>query len=212
MRIDQLKIVFKAGQWGQSVTSGIQLLPVQDSDGTLLDDGYSSVAALVDIRDEHKRLGTEPEDESLKEIFQNGLTNVPVVDYLDNQDKTLRFAWNVGKHDEESNTVRWSTIADKIGVAQDKFKVTGKWETVAKDLHSQFKFSMSTLKRWVRAAQGLDAEVLKKLSTEPSDCENTSMTRAAIKQPKTVNENLLMSSNRQNTEQESCRIAIGLLV
>ena len=166
VRIDQLKIVFKAGQWGQSVTSGIQLLPVQDSDGTLLDDGYSSVAALVDIRDEHKRLGTEPEDESLKEIFQNGLTNVPVVDYLDNQDKTLRFAWNVGKHDEESNTVRWSTIADKIGVAQDKFKVTGKWETVAKDLHSQFKFSMSTLKRWVRAAQGLDAEVLKKLDEE----------------------------------------------
>ena len=166
-RIDELVSIFKAGQWGQSVSSGIQLLPVQDSDGkTLLDDGYSSVAALLQISEEYKRLGTDPEDESLKEIFTNGLTNVPVVNYPDNLDKSLRRAWNVGKHDEESNTVRWATIADKIGVAKDKFKVTGKWDSVAKDLHQMFKFSTSTLKRWVRAAQGLDDEVVAKLEEE----------------------------------------------
>ena len=105
-RINELKAIFKGGQWGQTVSSGIQLLPVQDSDGTLLDDGYSTVSALVSLRDEHVRLGTDPEDEALKEIFKNALTNVPVVDYPDTWDKSLRRAWNVGKHDEESQSVR----------------------------------------------------------------------------------------------------------
>ena len=119
-RIGELLSIFKGGQWGQTVSSGIQLLPVQDSDGkTLVDDGCSSVAALVRLRDEHQRLGTDPEDEAVLEIFKNGLANVPVVDYPDNWDRSLRRAWNVGKHDEESNTVRWSTVADKLNVAMD---------------------------------------------------------------------------------------------
>ena len=117
-RINELKDMFKGGQWAQTVSSGIQLLPVKDCHGnTLLDDGYSTVSALVSLRDEHVRLGTDPEDEALKEIFKNGLTNVPVVNYPDNSDRSIRRAWNLGKHDEESNTVRWSTIADKIDVA-----------------------------------------------------------------------------------------------
>ncbi len=74
----ELVSIFKAGQWGQSVLSGIQVLPVQDGDGcTLLDGGFSSVAALKQIRDEHATAETVPDDPALKKIFSDGMENVP---------------------------------------------------------------------------------------------------------------------------------------
>ena len=71
--------------------------------------------------------------------MRDGLTNIPGVTYPDNEDRALRRAWNGGKHDEEVNTVRWSTIADKINVAKDEFNVHGDWEPVQTNLNKLFK-------------------------------------------------------------------------
>ena len=160
-RIEELVSIFRAGQFGQSAACGVQVLPEEDADGaSVIDDGCSTVAALKKLQAE----GFE-EDPQLKEIFTHGL-RVTVVRYSDNGDLINRRAWNVGKHDEESNTVRWSSIHLKVTVAKDLHGQLGDWNNVGKELTRRFNFSASTVKRWVRCASGLDEAVLTELGKD----------------------------------------------
>lgn len=163
-RIAQLADIFRAGQFGQSVACAVQVLDAEDADGkALIDDGVSTVTALLRLQDEHER-GMEVSDAALQAVFKDGL-RVTVVSYQDNADLGTRRAWNVGKHDEEANTVRWSSVHLKIVVAKDLYGQHGDWAKVAKELQSRFGFSASTTKRWSRAATGIDPEILALLGT-----------------------------------------------
>ena len=94
-------------------------------------------------------------DEQLKDIFKNGL-RVSFVTYPDNHCRRTRAAWNIGKHDEESNTVRWSSPGQKISIAADYYGHLGNWQQTMSELMRRFSFSASKVRRWVRAAQGMD--------------------------------------------------------
>ena len=98
------------------------MLSAEDVDGrTLIDDGCSTVVALLQLREEH-RAGNTVTDQAIVSVFEQGL-RVTVVEYQDNDDMATRRSWNVGKHDEEGgNTVRWSSVHMKILVAKDRGK------------------------------------------------------------------------------------------
>ena len=49
-------------------------------------------------------------------------------------------------------------------MSKDMFSKLGDWAPAGKALSAGFNFSSSTVKRWTRAAQGLDAEVLAELA------------------------------------------------
>ena len=91
-----------------------------------------------------------------------------VVAYTDNDDCEAREAWNTAKHDEESNTVRWSTLHQKLATAATRFRKTGDWSKVASsllDLYGPGK--RATVGRWVRAAKGMDPRVRDELKKYP---------------------------------------------
>ena len=148
-RVGELRTTFADGQFGQSVACGVQVLPLEDADGaSLIDDGVSTVQALVELKAAHAE-GKSITDEQLLAIFEQGL-QVTVVTYPDNDDLVARRAWNTGKHDEESNTVRWSSVYMKIMVAKDAYAAAGDWAKVQKELTARFSFSQSTVRRWTR--------------------------------------------------------------
>ena len=123
-RVGELRTTFADGQFGQSVACGVQVLPVEDADGaSLIDDGVSTVQALAELKAAHAE-GKSITDERLLAIFEQGL-QVTVVSYPDNDDLVARRAWNTGKHDEESNTVRWLSVHLKSTVAKDASVVAG---------------------------------------------------------------------------------------
>ena len=105
------------------------------------------------------------DDPTLLQIFEHGL-RVAVVKYADDDDMTVRRGWNVGKHDEENNTVRWSSVHLKITVAKDMHTHSGDWTTATKELCKRFSFSESTVRRWSRRAAGMEASVLERLGQE----------------------------------------------
>ena len=115
----ELYDLFLAGQFGQSVSVGVQVLAAEDSHGKkLIDDGLSTILALSDARAEWAKDSDETPagevwDPQLVEIFKEGLI-VKEVKYPDDEDGEMRFQWNVGKHDQEINTVRWSSVFQRI--------------------------------------------------------------------------------------------------
>ena len=168
-RVAELRNIFADGQFGQSVACGVQVLPVEDVNGaSIIDDGISTVQALVELKAGHAE-GKVVTDAQLVAIFEQGL-HVTVVTYNDNEDMLARRGWNTGKHDEESNTVRWSSVYMKIMVARDAHATTGDWSKVQKELTTRFNFSLSTVRRWARCAQYMDAAVLAELGKD--DFEN----------------------------------------
>jgi hypothetical protein len=119
-RIAELTQLFLDGGFGISGTRGIQILDTESSNGKkLVDDGVSTVTALQQCfkrRDEHPNCPTtdgEPWSLRLIDIFLNGLS-CTVVKYADNIDRDVREAWNVARHGEESNKVRWSSVFQKL--------------------------------------------------------------------------------------------------
>jgi len=59
-RIEQLAELFRAGQFGVSCACGVQLLSAEDINGKyLIDDGYSTVAALEKLRAEQQEAPTQ---------------------------------------------------------------------------------------------------------------------------------------------------------
>ena len=165
LRVAFLKNEFREGRFGQSVSCNVSILPEADAQGlSWLDDGFSTATALRELQDDHKT-GTFDPDPELEAIFRLGL-RVTVVTYIDNHNMRIRRAWNAGKHDEESNTVRWASPGQKITIAADFFASSGTWQKTISELKSRFQFSDSKVRRWVRAAQGIDPPVLKELLEE----------------------------------------------
>ena len=105
--------------------------------------------------------------DSLVQVFRAGL-QCRVVQYADNDDRDERSAWNTAKHDEESNTVRWSTLHQKLNTAAARYKKLGDWSKVSSSLLELYGPSKkATVGRWVRAARGITSEVLQELQTQP---------------------------------------------
>ena len=165
-RVQQLADIFAAGQFGLSVTCCVQVLPLEDVDGaSIIDDGVSTVQALVDLKASYTDKRLEVTDAQLLAIFNQGL-QVTVVTYSDNEDMLSRRAWNTGKHDEESNTVRWSSVHMKISVALDAYRTAGDWAQVIKHLSKAFNLSGATVRRWSRCAQFMEPSVLAELAKD----------------------------------------------
>ena len=127
----ELYDVFLAGQFGQSVSVGVQVLATEDGAGKkFIDDGLSTILALSDARaDWEKDSDITPAgevwDPQLVDIFKEGLTVKEVV-YTDDEDKDMRFMWNVGKHDQDCDTVPCSSVFQKIETAKMEYSQVGK--------------------------------------------------------------------------------------
>ena len=138
----------------------------------LIDDGLSTVCALIACQEEYKRNSEatpkgNPWPGNLVDVFEKGL-QVRVVQYADDEDRDRRFRWNVAKHDAENNTVRWSSVYQKIFVPASLFKKFGDWDAVRAECKSTYGISKSdTYNRWIRAAKGLSALVLEELKKYP---------------------------------------------
>ena len=91
-----------------------------------------------------------------------------IVAHADNDGLEDRTACNTAKHDEESNTVRWSTLYQKLSTAAARFKKLGDWSKVSSSLLELYGPSKkATVGRWVRAARGIPVEVLREFKTQP---------------------------------------------
>ena len=146
----------------------------EDTDGRkLIDDGVSTVLALRRCHAAYQaNKETTPEGDvwpqSLMSIFSSGLS-VRVVAYEDDDDREVREAWNTAKHDEESNTIRWSTLYQKMNTAVARFKKLGDWSKVTSSLLEFYGPSKrTTVGRWVRAAKGMNPKVLEEIKPYPS--------------------------------------------
>ena len=119
-------MAFQRGEFGMSVHSDVT---IQDSEAVcdghnrkMVDDGSSGVLPLTKCeenwREDIKETLTEDSTwtGNIVDIFKHGLT-VKVVGYPDDTNRAARFRWNVAQHDQENNTVRWSTPHQKIEVA-----------------------------------------------------------------------------------------------
>ncbi len=185
-QIECLKNKFLGGEFGRTVACGVQLLEDEENGKKLLDDGLSTVIALQQIQEEYWRKDADAKpngdlwDSQLVDIFQNGLV-VKIVAYPENSDREVREAWNIAKHDKESVSVAWSTVFAKVNIAKKRYGKTNDWGLVAKWLCKTIgggEKSKGTVGRWVRAAAGLDDEVL--LAMKDSDPPST---HPAITQP-----------------------------
>ena len=57
-RIAELRVIFRAGQFGQSCACSVQVLETADVDGKqFIDDGFSTVAALQELKAEYEAMG-----------------------------------------------------------------------------------------------------------------------------------------------------------
>ena len=167
-RVAALTADFKAGNFGLTVACGVTILDKEGNDGKkLIDDGVSTVMALLACQ---AFFAGQPDVEvphNLADIFDNGLT-VKVVEYSDNDDREARECWNVVRHDEESFTVRWSSIHQKISSALMHHRKTGDW-TQAKTAMLEFygEGKEQTVGRWIRAAKGMDKGTIDLLKLYP---------------------------------------------
>lgn len=168
-RVAALTADFKAGNFGLTVACGVTILDTEGKDEKkLIDDGVSTVMALLACR---AFFAGQPDDvqvpHNLSDIFDNGLA-VKVVEYSDNDDREARECWNVARHDEESFTVRWSSVHQKVSSALRHFRLTGDW-TQAKAAMLEFygEGKEQTVGRWIRAAKGMDKGTIDLLKLYP---------------------------------------------
>ena len=133
-RVEDLASIFLAGGFGISLTCGVQVLDTESSAGKkLLDDGVSTVKALLQCLDRFELHPHSPNDDGepwssrLLDIFQNGL-QCTVVKYTDNDDREVREAWNVARHDQDSFKIRWSSLYQKLRVVFNRFHRCGDWQ------------------------------------------------------------------------------------
>ena len=138
-RQETLKNIFLGGQYGLSVTNGIQILEKESEEGQkLIDDGVSTVCALKACAAIYAENSSQTPDGdlwpgSLVQIFQYGVY-VRVVAYTDDDDLEARAAWNTAKHDEENNTVRWSSLYQKLTIVKNRHQRLSDWQKVKASL------------------------------------------------------------------------------
>ena len=134
-RQETLKNIFLGGQYGLGVSNGVQILEKESGLGQkIIDDGVSTVAALKACAAEYADDSSLTREgnlwpESLVNIFRHGLS-VRVVAYTDDDDLESREAWNTAKHDEENNSVRWSSLHHKLSIVRKHFKRFSDWQKV----------------------------------------------------------------------------------
>ena len=137
-----------------SVTCDVQVLDAESTDNKkLVDDGLATVCALLKCFEAWEaKSGTTPDGDpwpaNLIDVFSLGLS-VKVVKYPEDEDREARFRWNVAKHDVENNTVRWSTLWQKITVAASMYKKLGDRDAVRKECQATYgPGHRSTHQRW----------------------------------------------------------------
>ena len=167
-RVKELKTTFLGGAFGLSVCCGVTVLEKESANGKkLIDDGVSTIKALLECRAFFADNPSEVPPKSLTDIFKLGL-GVRVIVYPDDDDREARECWNIARHDEESNQIRWSSLAQKIGTVLAQFKRMGEWKAVSTKLETLYgEVKKSTIGRWVRAAKGVHPEVLESLKAFP---------------------------------------------
>ena len=173
-RVQELTEAFYRGEFGMSVTCDVQLMEAESTDNKkLVDDGLATVSALLQCRaarnsNPDATPSGDPWHANLLNVFTCGIS-VKFVKYADTGDKDARFRWNVAKHDVENNTVRWSTTWQKITVAAGLYKKHGDWERVRSDCQLIYGIGKrQSYNRWIRAASGMSAEVLRELKAYPT--------------------------------------------
>ena len=172
-RQETLKNIFLGGNYGLSVSNGVQILDKESGLGQkLIDDGVSTVAALKACAAEYADDSSLTREgnlwpESLVNIFRHGLS-VRVVAYTDDDDLESREAWNTAKHDEGVpgvsagiSTVRWSSLHQKLTVVMTLYKRLWDWQKVKASLVELYGPGKAAIVgRWVRACKGMDEAVM----------------------------------------------------
>ena len=57
-----------------------------------------------------------------------------VVAYTGDDDLESREAWNTAKHDEENNSVCWSSLHHKVSIVRTRYKRLSDWQKVKASL------------------------------------------------------------------------------
>ena len=172
-RVNDLRVKFLGGGFSATALGQVQLLAKTDEDDLyLIDDGRATVETLVELLDafeENPEVDPDgnPWHDNLVEVFEKGLP-VTWVRY-DNDDMKTRKLWNIYKHDEDNNKFDVSTVACKVRAASDALQAAGSDRTRAMNdmLEILGDGAASRLKRWLRAAQGIDGETLTELEACP---------------------------------------------
>merc|ERR1712020_451823 len=138
-----------------SESNGIQILEKESGLGQkIIDDGVSTVAALKACAAEYADNSSLTREgnlwpESLVAIFRCGLS-VRVVAYTDDDDLESREAWNTAKHDEENNSVRWSSLHHKVSIVRKRYTRLCDWQKVKASLVELYgPGKAQTIGRWV---------------------------------------------------------------
>ena len=170
-RVQELFAVLLRGKFGMTVTCDVQVLESESTDNKkLIDDGMSTVCALVQAkatRDQNPDVMPcgDPWPQNLIDIFTIGLP-VKVVKYTEDGDKDARFRWKVAEH--ENDTVRRLTAYQQISAVAGLYKTYGDWDKVRVECRKICGIGKKhSINRWVRAASGMSAEVLKELKDHP---------------------------------------------
>ena len=147
-RQETLKNIFLGGNYGLSVSNGVQILEKESGLGQkIIDDGLSTVAALKACAAEYADDSSLTREgnlwpESLVTIFRYGLS-VRVVAYVDDDDLESREAWNTAKHDEGVlvpgvsagiSTFRRSSLHQKLTAVMTLYKRLWDWQKVKASL------------------------------------------------------------------------------
>ena len=151
------------------MSNRVQILEKESGLGQkIIDDGVSTVAALKACAAEYADDSSLTREgnlwpESLVTIFRYGLS-VRVVAYTDDDDLESREAWNIAEHDEENNSVRWSSLHQKVTAVRKLYKRLSDWRKVKASLVERYGPGKGpTIGRWVRAGKGMDDPVFEEL-------------------------------------------------
>ena len=158
-RQETLKNIFLGGQYGLSVSNGVQILEKESGLGQkIIDDGLSTVAALKACAAEYADDSSLTREgnlwpESLVNIFRHGLS-VRVVAYTDDDDLESREAWNTAKHDG-------SSLHQKLTVVMKRYRRLSDWQKVKASLVELCGPGKAAIVgRWVQACKGMDETVM----------------------------------------------------
>jgi hypothetical protein len=171
-RVDELTATFSEGGCGISVICDIRVLDTKSVAGhRLVDDGVSTIRALVRCWHCFQAFPNssrgKPWSPYLVHIFTNGLPCM-VVKYSDDNDRALREAWNIARHDSQANTCRPSSFFQKFRTVKERYFWCGNWDVTTQILERFYgSGSRKMVGRWVRAVQATDETVCGTLKRFP---------------------------------------------
>ena len=157
-RVQEIVDLCYGGQMGMTIFGGVVLLKDQTDVALryIIDDGLSTVLAWQQMSTEYLNdndtnpMG-EPWDPRVVEVMTTGLV-ITFATYPDgNDDLGHREAWNAGKHDEENNKYRPTSLHKKLDIVRKRYQRSNQdWAAVTQQLIAIFgKGRYSTIQRWV---------------------------------------------------------------